>query len=83
MLFRGGVYSAVSNVHELEYAEPQIYASFLKKKIESRFQYLILAQDGSSEGLITFDVCKGPIKWKQEIVDSMVLVCSVLESLVQ
>lgn len=26
-----------SNVHELEYAEPQVYASFLKKKIESRF----------------------------------------------
>lgn len=83
MLFRGGIYSAVSNVHELEYAEPQIYASFLKKKIESRFQYLILAQDGGPEGLITFDVCKGPIKWKQEIVDSLVLVCSVLESLVQ
>ena len=81
-LFKGGIYSAVSNVHELEYAEPQIYAAFLEKKIESRFQYLITAQDGTPDGLITFDVCKGPIKWKQEIIDSLILICSVLESLV-
>lgn len=81
-LFKGGTYSAVSNVHELEYAEPKIYASFLEKKIESRFQYLIKADDGTTDGLITFDVCRGPVKWKQEIIDSLILVCSVLESLI-
>lgn len=81
-LFKGGVYSAVSNVHELEYAEPQIYASFLEKKIESRFQYLITAPDATPDGVITFDVCKWPIKWDQETIDSLILICSVLESLI-
>lgn len=80
-LFKGGIYSAVSNVHELEYAEPQIYASFLEKKIESRFQYLMLDAGEDVKGLITFDVCKAPVKWKQEIIDALILVCSVLEAL--
>lgn len=80
-LFKGGNYSAVSNIHELEYAQPDIYKILVEKHIESLFQYLMLAEDGEVLGIITFDVCKHPAIWNEDVIDSLILICSVLEAL--
>ncbi|MBQ8598001.1 MAG: GGDEF domain-containing protein [Lachnospiraceae bacterium] len=80
-LFKGGNYSAVSNIHELEYAQPEIYKVLISKHIESLFQYLMLGEDNEVLGVITFDVCKRPVIWDEDVIDSLILICSVLEAL--
>lgn len=80
-LFKGRNYSAVSNIHELEYAQPEIYQMFLEKNIESFFQYLMLDENKEIVGLISFDLCKHPVIWTEDVVDSLILICSVLEAL--
>lgn len=80
-LFKGGNYSAVSNIHELEYAQPEIYKILISKHIESLFQYLMLGEDNEVLGVITFDVCKRPVIWDEDVIDSLILICSVLEAL--
>lgn len=80
-LFKGGNYSAVSNIHELEYAQPEIYKILLCKHVESLFQYLMLDENKEVLGLITFDVCKHPVIWNEDVIDSLILICSVLEAL--
>lgn len=80
-LFKGGNYSAVSNIHELEYAQPEIYKILLDKHIESLFQYLMLDEGGEVLGIVTFDICKHPVIWNEDVIDSLILICSVLEAL--
>lgn len=80
-LFKGGNYSAVSNVHELEYAQPEIYKILLDKHVESLFQYLMLDEEENVRGVITVDVCKHPVVWNEDAIDSLILICSVLEAL--
>lgn len=80
-LFKGGNYSAVSNVHELEYAQPEIYKILLDKHVESLFQYLMLDEEENVRGVITVDVCKHPVIWNEDTIDSLILICSVLEAL--
>ena len=80
-LFKGGNYSVVSNVHELEYAQPAIYKILLEKHVESLFQYLMLNEKQEVVGIITFDVCKHPVIWNEDVIDSLILICSVLEAL--
>jgi len=80
-IFKGANYSVVSNVHELEYAQPEIYKILLDKHVESMFQYLMFDDNKEITGLVSFDVCSHPVIWNEDVVDSLIVICSVLEAL--
>ncbi len=71
----------LDNIYRLEFSEKELFNFWKSQNIVSIFQYRYFDKAGNVVGLLSFERTKLSRKWPNELVGRLVILCKVLEKL--